>query len=44
MILVFIHNIEEAITSAAGINYDDDGYILAKAANILRRYVGHNDC
>ena len=44
VILVFIHNIEEAITSAAGINYDDDGYILAKAANILRRYVGHNDC
>ena len=44
MILVFNHNIGEAITTAAGINYDDDGYILAKAVNILRRYVGHNDC
>ena len=42
MILVFNHNIGEAITSAAEINCDDDGYILAKAANILRMYVGHN--
>ena len=44
MILVFNHNIGEAITAAAGINYDNDGYILAKAANILRSYVEHNDC
>ena len=43
VILVFNHNIGEVITSAAGINCDDDGYILAKAANVLRRYVGHND-
>ena len=43
MILVFNHNIGEAITSAAEINCDDDGYILAKAANILRMYVGHNN-
>ena len=38
VILVFNHNIGEGITTVAGINYDDDGYILAKAANILRRY------
>ena len=45
VILVFNHNIGETITTAADINYDDDdGYILAKAPNILRRYVGHNDC
>ena len=37
VILKFNHNIGEAITSAAGINYDDDGCILAEAANILRR-------
>ena len=44
MILVFNHSIREAITIAAGIRYDDDGYILAKVANILRRYLEHNDC
>ena len=38
VMLAFDHNIGEVITSAAGINYDDDGYILAKAASILRRY------
>ena len=37
MILVFNCDIGEAITTAASINYDDDGYILAKAANIIRR-------
>ena len=26
-------------TITVGINYDDDGYILAKASNILRGYV-----
>ena len=44
VILVFNHNIGETITTAADINYDDDGYILAKVPNIFRRYVGHNDC
>ena len=44
VILVFNHNIGEAITSAVGINYDVDVYNLAKTANILRRYAGHNDC
>ena len=37
VILVFNYDIGEAITTAANINYDDDGYILAKAANIIRR-------
>lgn len=32
-----------AITTTVGINYDDDGYILAKASSILRGYVWHND-
>ena len=32
LILVLSHKIGEATTTAAGINYDDDGYILAKAA------------
>lgn len=32
-----------ATTITVGINYDDDGYILAKASNILRGYVWHND-
>ena len=41
VILGFSHKIGGAITSAAGIKYDDDDYILTKAANILRRYVGH---
>ena len=41
MILGFNHKIGGAITSAAGIKYDDDDYILTKAANILRKYVGH---
>ena len=34
VILVFNHNIGEAITSAVGINYDVDDYNLAKTANI----------
>ena len=37
VILVFNHNIAEAITTAAGINYHDDGYVLAKAPNIFKR-------
>lgn len=39
VILVFNQDVGEAIATAAEMNYDDDGYILAKAANIIRRYV-----
>ena len=35
--LVFNHDDGEAIATAAEANYDDDGYILARAAHILRR-------
>ena len=34
--LVFNHGVGEAIATAAEANYDDDGYILARAAHILR--------
>ena len=37
VMLAFNCDIEEVISTAAGTNYDDDGYILAKAASILRR-------
>ena len=37
VILVFNHSIAEAITTAAGINYDDDGYILCKCFNMVYR-------
>ena len=37
--LVFNQYIGEAIATAAERNYDDDGYILAKAVNITRRLV-----
>ena len=37
VILVFSQDVGEAISVAAESNYDDDGYILAKAANIMRR-------
>ena len=35
--LVFNHDVGEAIATAAEANYDDDGYILARPAHILRR-------
>ena len=35
--LAFNCDIGEVISSAASTNYDDDGYILVKAASILRR-------
>ena len=35
--LVFNHDVGEAIATAAEANYDDNGYILARAAHILRR-------
>ena len=37
VILSFNCDVGEVITTAAATNYDDDGYILAKAATILRR-------
>ena len=37
VMLAFNCNIGEVKSTAAGTNYDDDGYILAKAASILRR-------
>ena len=37
VILMFNRDIGEAVSSAASINYDDEGFILAKAACILRR-------
>ena len=37
VILAFNCDVGEIITTAAATNYDDDGYILAKAATILRR-------
>ena len=40
VILVFNYDIGEAMTTAASINYDDDGYILAKEANIQRDILG----
>ena len=39
VLLVFNHDVGEAIATAAEANYDDDGYILARAAHILRRLV-----
>ena len=35
--LVFNHDVGEAIATAAEANYDDNGYILARAVHILRR-------
>ena len=37
VLLVFNLDVEEAIATAAEANYDDDGYILARATHILRR-------
>ena len=37
VILAFNSDIGEVISTAASTNYDDNGYILAKAASILRR-------
>ena len=37
VMLSFDCDIGEVISTAASTNYDDDGYILAKAASILRR-------
>ena len=39
VILVFNHDVGEAISVAAEENYDDDGYILARATHIIRKYV-----
>ena len=35
--LAFNCDIGEVISTVTSTNYDDDGYILAKAAGILRR-------
>ena len=37
VLLVFNSDVGEALTSAASINYNDEGFILAKAATIIRR-------
>ena len=37
VVLAFNCDVGEVITTAAATNYDNDGYILAKAATILRR-------
>ena len=37
VILAFNFDVREAISIAVETDFDDDGYILAKAANILRR-------
>ena len=37
VILAFESNIGEVLTCAASIDYDDEGYILAEAARIIRR-------
>ena len=37
VILAFNYDIGEFIATSAKSNYDDDGYILAKAASILRK-------
>ena len=37
VMLAFNCDIGEVITTAASTNYNDDGYVLAKAASILRR-------
>ena len=37
VLLVFNHDVGEAIATAAEANYNDDGYVLARAAHILRR-------
>ena len=36
-LLAFNSDVGEALTSAASINYDDEGFILAKAGTIIRR-------
>ena len=38
-LLFFNHDVGEAIATAAEANYDDDGYIHARAAHILRKLV-----
>ena len=38
IILAFNYDIGEAISTSVEKNYDDDGYVLSKAASILRRY------
>ena len=37
VVLIFQRDIGAAVTSAASVNYDDEGFILAKATQILRR-------
>ena len=37
IILAFVQNVGDALKSAASIDYDDEGYILAEAARIIRR-------
>ena len=37
VILAFERNVGDALKSAASIDYDDEGYILAESACILRR-------
>ena len=39
VVLIVKSSIGEVAAAAANINYDDDGYILSKAASILRRLV-----
>ena len=39
LVLVFNHDIGDAISSAASIDFYDEGVILQRAANIIRRYI-----
>ena len=41
IILVSNRDIGDAISTATQTNYDEEGFILAKAASITRRYIFH---
>ena len=40
----FIQDVGETITTAAKSNYDEDGYIFVKAANIIRFVKSYEIC
>ena len=42
VILVFNHDVGDAISVAAEANYDDDGYMLARSEHIIRRIYEFN--
>ena len=42
VILVFNHDVGETISVAAEANYDDDGYVLARLAHIIRCIYEYN--